>query len=86
MTAEQIIYVLTQVLWFVIAGVSVLILPSLIVGLVIAIIQAVTQVNEQTLSFLPRLLITLLTIAFTAHWCFIEFSDLFHFILQNLRS
>ncbi|WP_199438720.1 flagellar biosynthetic protein FliQ [Vibrio owensii] len=86
MTAEQIIYVLTQVLWFVISGVTVLILPSLVVGLVIAIIQAVTQVNEQTLSFLPRLLITLITIAFTSHWFFIEFSDLFNFILSNLST
>ena len=42
--------------------VALIVLPSLAVGLVVAIMQAATQVNEQTLSFLPRLLMTLITI------------------------
>lgn len=37
----------------------IIILPSLLVGLVVSIFQAATQINEQTLSFLPRLLITI---------------------------
>ncbi|SMF07014.1 flagellar biosynthesis protein FliQ [Pseudogulbenkiania subflava] len=45
-----------------------LVLPSLIVGVVVSLIQAATQINEQTLSFLPRLLITLGTIALAGHW------------------
>ena len=48
--------------------VSVLVVPGLIVGVVIGLIQAATQVNEQTLSFLPRLLVTLLVITVTGHW------------------
>ncbi len=40
--------------------VSVLVLPGLIVGVLIGLLQAATQVNEQTMSFLPRLLVTLL--------------------------
>lgn len=34
----------------------------------VATFQAATQINEQTLSFLPRLLITLLTIMVTGPW------------------
>ncbi|GAL13362.1 flagellar biosynthesis protein FliQ [Vibrio astriarenae] len=66
--------------------VSVLIIPSLVVGLVVAIFQAVTQVNEQTLSFLPRLLVTLITTIFAGHWLVQEMSDLFIFIFHSIPS
>lgn len=48
--------------------VSVIIVPSLIVGLIVAIFQAATSINEQTLSFLPRLIVTLLALMYGAHW------------------
>lgn len=47
-------------------------LPSigigLLVGLVISIFQAVTQIQEQTLTFVPKLVAVLLVIAFTSPW------------------
>lgn len=42
--------------------------PGLVIGLVVALFQAATQVNEQTLSFLPRLLVTLLAIVLLGGW------------------
>ncbi|MGR5347557.1 flagellar biosynthesis protein FliQ [Vibrio mediterranei] len=85
MTPEHAVYVVSQTLWVIITIVAVLITPSLIVGLVVAVFQAVTQVNEQTLSFLPRLLMTLITIAFAGHWLLQEIGDLLHFIVNNIR-
>lgn len=52
----------SEALWIVVVMVCIIIIPSLIVGLVVATFQAATQINEQTLSFLPRLLITLLMV------------------------
>ncbi|GGX82868.1 MULTISPECIES: flagellar biosynthesis protein FliQ [Vogesella] len=52
----------------VIVLVVLLVLPSLIVGVIVSLVQAATQINEQTLSFLPRLLVTLATIALAGHW------------------
>ena len=37
---------------------AVLLIPSLVVGVVIGVLQAATQINESTLSFIPKLLIT----------------------------
>jgi flagellar biosynthesis protein FliQ len=48
--------------------VSVLVVPSLLVGLVVSVFQAATQINEQTLSFLPRLLTTLITVMVAGPW------------------
>jgi len=42
--------------------------PGLIVGLVVSVFQAATQINEQTLSFLPRLLVTLLVLIVWGPW------------------
>jgi len=57
--------------------VCVLIVPSLIGGLLISIFQAATQINEQMLSFLPRLLITLGMLVFAGHWILRTLSELF---------
>ena len=54
-----------------------LIVPSLIGGLLVSIFQAATQINEQMLSFLPRLLITLGMLMFAGHWILRTLSDLF---------
>lgn len=48
--------------------VSVIIVPSLCVGLIVSVFQAATQINEQTLSFLPRLLVTLMTLVVMGPW------------------
>lgn len=58
--------------------VSIMIVPSLIVGLIVSVFQAATQVNEQTLSFLPRLLVTLAMLAFAGHWILERLMDAFH--------
>ena len=48
--------------------VMVLVIPGLLVGLLVALVQAATQINEQTLSFLPRLLVTLAAVILAGHW------------------
>ncbi|MRS89704.1 flagellar biosynthesis protein FliQ [Enterobacteriaceae bacterium RIT714] len=51
------------------------IVPSLLVGLVVSIFQATTQINEQTLSFLPRLVVTLLVLVLAGKWMLIKLTD-----------
>ena len=59
---------LREALFVVISIVAVVLVPGLIVGLIVATFQAATQINEQTLSFLPRLVITLLCILVFGPW------------------
>jgi flagellar biosynthetic protein FliQ len=68
MTPEIFVDILRNALFLVIMLVSVIIIPSLLVGLCVAIFQAATSINEQTLSFLPRLIVTLLSLIYGAHW------------------
>jgi flagellar biosynthetic protein FliQ len=43
-------------------------LASLVVGLVISLLQALTQVQEQTLTFVPKIIATILVLMITAAW------------------
>lgn len=43
-------------------------LASLVVGLIISLLQALTQVQEQTLTFVPKIIATILTIMIFATW------------------
>lgn len=38
--------------------------PALLVGVLVSVFQAATQINEATLSFIPKLLVTLLVLVF----------------------
>jgi len=43
-------------------------LPGLLTGLVVSIFQAATQINEQTLSFIPKLVATIVTVMVIGSW------------------
>ncbi len=45
-----------------------LLLAALVIGLIISVFQAATQINEQTLSFIPKLLGMLLTLILAGPW------------------
>ncbi|WP_026958086.1 MULTISPECIES: flagellar biosynthesis protein FliQ [Aliagarivorans] len=68
MEPEVFVDVFRHSLGQVVVLVSAAIVPSLLVGLIVAIFQAATSINEQTLSFLPRLLVTLGMLMMAGHW------------------
>ncbi|MCJ1882838.1 MULTISPECIES: flagellar biosynthesis protein FliQ [Pseudomonas] len=68
MTPEVAVDLFREALWLTAVIVGVLVLPSLLVGLIVAMFQAATQINEQTLSFLPRLLVVLMTLIVLGPW------------------
>ncbi|MCI8875183.1 MAG: flagellar biosynthesis protein FliQ [Lachnospiraceae bacterium] len=52
-----------------------LLLISLIVGLIISIFQTVTSIQEQTLTFVPKILAVFLAIMLLGSWMMTEMSD-----------
>lgn len=75
MTENVIIDIFTQTLVLIIKVSAPMLLVSLVVGLVISILQTVTSIQEQTLTFVPKLLAIFLTIILVGNW-----------ILTNLRE
>ncbi|TWI53911.1 flagellar biosynthetic protein FliQ [Pseudomonas duriflava] len=84
MTPEIAVDLFRQALWLTALLVGILILPSLCVGLIVSMFQAATQINEQTLSFLPRLIVTLLTLIVLGPWMIRELMDFMRAIIINI--
>lgn len=68
MTPEMSVELISSAVYTIIKLILVLIVPGLILGIIVAIIQGATSIQEQTLTFLPRMLLTLLMIVFAGHW------------------
>ena len=68
MSPDIAVDLVVEALQIVMLMVMVLVIPGLLVGLLVALVQAATQINEQTLSFLPRLVVTLLAVIVAGHW------------------
>jgi flagellar biosynthetic protein FliQ len=59
---------IVQALYLIVILSAPVLLTAMIVGLVISLLQAVTQIQEQTLSFVPKMVATFIVIALTAGW------------------
>ena len=68
MGPEQIVGLVTETVLTIIAMVAVLIVPGMLVGLVVSILQAATQINEMTLSFIPKLIATATALVIAGPW------------------
>ena len=55
-------------LWLILVLSLLPLLASLVVGLVVSLFQALTQIQEQTLTFVPKIIATILVIMITAGW------------------
>lgn len=75
MTEELIIDIFSQTLVLIIKVSAPMLLISLIVGLVVSILQTITSIQEQTLTFVPKLLAIFLTLMLVGNW-----------ILTNLKE
>ena len=75
MTQGIVVDVFQNTLWLLVVLVSIILLPALFVGLLVAVFQAATSINEMTLSFIPKLLITIFTLMFAGPYMLNIFVD-----------
>ena len=68
MTPETVITLGQQALWVTMLISSPLLLSALAVGLLVGMFQAATQINEMTLSFIPKLLVMALALVVAGPW------------------
>ncbi len=84
MESDIIVVLMREGLYLVVKITTLLIAPSLAVGLVVSVFQAATQINEQTLSFLPRLLTTLMSIMIMGPWITAQVVAFVHKVLTSI--
>ena len=68
MDAGTVINIARQTIWVIVKTAVPVLLVSMVVGLVISLFQTLTSIQEQTLTFVPKLIAILLTIMIIGSW------------------
>ena len=68
MTPETVLTIASESLTLTALLAAPLLLVTLITGVLVGVLQAATQINEMTLSFIPKLLALVLTLLMTGPW------------------
>ena len=72
--------------WSILVTAGPVLLVALIVGLVIGILQAATSINEQTISFVPKLAVVMLTMALASSFMLTTMTDYFALVFETIRT
>lgn len=73
-------------MWTVIVASGPAVLAAMVVGLVVALIQALTQVQEMTLTFVPKILAVLVTVAVSAPFIGSQVSIFTDLVFSRIQS
>ncbi|WP_141433429.1 flagellar biosynthesis protein FliQ [Bacillus sp. 03113] len=84
MTSEAVISIAERGIMTVLIVCGPLLLIALVVGLIISIFQAATQIQEQTLAFVPKIIAVLLGIIFFGPWMLSKMLSYANEIFSNL--
>ncbi len=68
MTEEMVLQLGTNALQTIVYLAGPVLLAAMAVGIVISILQAITQINEQTLTFVPKMIAVIVTLMVMAPW------------------
>ncbi len=72
MSIDMVVQIASQALFTIIKTAAPLLLVSLVLGLVISIFQTVTSIQEQTLTFVPKILGVFVSLMILGHWMLTE--------------
>ena len=77
MSVDQVVDIAKRALWLIVETSAPLLLISLVVGLIISIFQTVTSIQDQTLTFVPKILAVFITLMLCGGWIIQKCADFF---------
>ena len=86
MTIGDVTQIVSEALWLIIKVGTPVLLISLVVGLVVSVFQTATSIQEQTLTFVPKVLSIFLAIIVLGNWMATEITDYIHALWGNFSN
>ena len=86
MSSGEVIDIAREALWLIIKCSAPLLLVSLVVGLTISIFQTVTSIQEQTLTFVPKILSIFITLILTGGWIMDNIVTFMNHLFENFST
>lgn len=84
MNPQSVITLGQQALYVMLMIAAPMLLAALVVGLVVSVLQAATQINEMTLSFIPKLLAMLAALVIAGPWMITFFVDYVRRLFESI--
>ena len=86
MTPESVMMMGTEAMKVALALAAPLLLVALVTGLIISMLQAATQINEMTLSFIPKILAVFVTMVVAGPWMLNLLLDYMRTLFSNIPN
>jgi flagellar biosynthetic protein FliQ len=84
MSSQQVLTIAQAALHILLITAAPILLAVLLVGLIVSILQAVTQINENTLSFIPKLVAAIVVLIFIGPWLISTYVDYLREVLLSI--
>lgn len=82
MTMDSVMGLFNQAVYLAFQLAAPALVASLVIGLIISILQAATQIHEQTLTFAPKVIVVALVLLATGPWMMNNCIDFMHYVFD----
>jgi len=86
MDPQGVITLAQQALYVAVMLAAPMLLASLVIGLLVSVLQAATQINEMTLTFIPKMLAMIATLVIAGPWMITFFVDFLRRLYGSIPS
>ena len=86
MAQQDVLVVFREAIWLILKLGAPLLVVSMVVGLIISIFQAATQIHEQTITFVPKIILTALILLFLGSWMLTSLTDVFEYLMDLMAG
>lgn len=86
MSTAQVMEIMKQAMLVAFQMAGPLLIISIVVGLIVAIFQAATQIHEQTLTFVPKLIVIAIVLLVLGSWMLGVFTEFVNYIFSIMAE
>lgn len=86
MEQSHVVNVMSDAIYTILTVAAPMLIVAMVVGLIVSIFQATTQINEQTLAFVPKIIAILLVIVLLSGFMLTQLSDFTIRMFENAAS
>ena len=86
MTQAQIVSIFQDAIYTTIISAAPILIVAIVVGLLVSIFQATTQINEQTLAYVPKIIAILMTILISASFIINTLSEFTYRLFESVNT
>lgn len=86
MAQDDVLLVFREAIWMILKLSAPLLLVSMLLGLVISVFQAATQIHEQTITFVPKIFAVAFVLILAGSWMLVNLTDFFHAMMSLMSG